>query len=567
MGAWRKLDRPFWMGALGVWLSVIVGITGCSDNDSNDNTYVDPEPGHPAPQPRPALSIQVTSDDGSRTRVQTTEGLFEEQDPFLKPPGNNHLETVYENARDGLGVEMAHTLPSTPTNPYNLHPDPVVSEINAASQRDDLKMLFDRMQTSLADSDLLEVADIDQLIDILEGNPVQDRVYSGFPILHYQGPKKQKTVSPIFDKNGEVIGGNVNVRQIWADNHIESDTAFIDPSAVWDVPWTITYTVDVLNRGTDDFSPFVMYFDSPELSAEGKPRKPHIGLDQTFFPMEDGTRVVFKIGMAPARYWNLTYTWGWRKHPPRVQVIENALKRFSGKALPEWEISVFGNDPTESEQAKLDAIGKLGDIAPAKVMWNRMHDLKDMVAGTNGTLTETQQSSASNILVAARRAFVQWKDRTKLPDGVYHEKGCDLTLLYANNTIYGEFADGSTGIYYPWSKRGADISVCLVNGDYYDHAYTNIDFGGARGWENTFQSTTEIGGAGPWFTFGRVHWWPIAGTPSLGEINVPAAQTIEGTDVYGKHTVDIEFNFEPSRRLRFYQFDPKHHDTAVYSVH
>jgi hypothetical protein len=31
--------------------------------------------------------------------------------------------------------------------------------------------------------------------------------------------------------------------------------------------------------------------------------------------------------------------------------------------------------------------------------------------------------------------------------------------------------------------------------------------------------------------------------------------------------VRIHYNFEPSRRLRIYQFDPLHHDIAVYSLH
>jgi len=31
--------------------------------------------------------------------------------------------------------------------------------------------------------------------------------------------------------------------------------------------------------------------------------------------------------------------------------------------------------------------------------------------------------------------------------------------------------------------------------------------------------------------------------------------------------VQITFNYEPSRRLRFYQFDPIHHDVAILSIH
>jgi hypothetical protein len=39
------------------------------------------------------------------------------------------------------------------------------------------------------------------------------------------------------------------------------------------------------------------------------------------------------VKMAPGKYYNLTYTWGWRIHPPRVQVSENALKSLGGQTL------------------------------------------------------------------------------------------------------------------------------------------------------------------------------------------------------------------------------------------
>jgi hypothetical protein len=38
-------------------------------------------------------------------------------------------------------------------------------------------------------------------------------------------------------------------------------------------------------------------------------------------------------------------------------------------------------------------------------------------------------------------------------------------------------------------------------------------------------------------------------------------------DILGEHWIDLTWNFDPSRRLRFYQFDPLHHDVAVFSMH
>ena len=33
------------------------------------------------------------------------------------------------------------------------------------------------------------------------------------------------------------------------------------------------------------------------------------------------------------------------------------------------------------------------------------------------------------------------------------------------------------------------------------------------------------------------------------------------------HKVSITLNFEPNARVRLYQFDPAHHDVAVYTLH
>ena len=120
--------------------------------------------------------------------------------------------------------------------------------------------------------------------------------------------------------------------------------------------------------------------------------------------------------------------------------------------------------------------------------------------------------------------------------------------------------------------RGTTLKITLLNGDYFEHAYQNVDFGGARGWENQFQSSVQSGGSGCWFTFGRVHWWMnIPMTTDDGKsfmIMVPAATHAAGSpDKPGRYKVEITYNYEPSRRLRFYQFDPVHHDVAIFSIH
>src|SRR5262249_19323269 len=75
-----------------------------------------------------------------------------------------------------------------------------------------------------------------------------------------------------------------------------------------------------------------------------------------------------------------------------------------------------------------------------------------------------------------------------------------------------------------------------------------------------------------------VHWWmnipptadALKDNSIKGTVTVPAATkatTANGADRFGRHKVHILYNYEPSKRLRFYQFDPVHHDVTVFSVH
>jgi hypothetical protein len=196
-----------------------------------------------------------------------------------------------------------------------------------------------------------------------------------------------------------------------------------------------------------------------------------------------------------------------------------------------------------------------------------------------------------------------------------------------NDTIYGQMSDYARFDYHvildKWHLRGTQVKVKLINGDYFPHGYISVDFGGLRGWENTFQNTIPLGGDGALFTFGRVHWEMNMQSPVVVPAAVPGSSTSTvpalaqnrmtmasqapvsdptavdsddikkfrqqeldpdaltwpksmpkadlpastNTDVLGEHTVYTTFNYEPSRRLRIYQFDPLHHAQAIWSIH
>jgi hypothetical protein len=579
----------------------------------------------PQPPPAPEEYTRTVSPDGMTTYIGTPTGRFPESDPFINP--TNLLPTIYENVKAADGNPIPNTLPSTPEQPYNLHPDPTVELINPTSPTDDLGEVFKswhRVQQdnkgrgrghgrghgkNTYDPSNFDSAKIQRALDVLEGNPVLDlgtgdpRAYSGIPVLHYNGANKAKVVEPILDDEENVIGGNVTVHQVWYDSHIESDTSFLDPRPVADVPWTLTYVVDTLNKGHDDFSPSQIYFDDPKVFGKAVPG---VMMDQTFFPMEEGTRTTYEIKMAPGRFYNLTYTWGWRRHPPRVAVMENSNKMAMGMSLVEWETSVFGDDPRASQAAKEAAIGMIGDLSPAKRMWNGLRRLQ-------------RTGFHPGVMAEIERAFVQWEQRNKLPDGVKPDPDADVTLFYANNTIYGQMKDyvihDAEAVMDKWTTRGTTVKIKLINGDYFPHAYHAVDFGGLRGWENTFHNTIPINGAGPWFTFGRAYWqintqmpvvvpaaesgerpyqgnywrnktrnhsqkknygknkefWQDELDPMGKELHKvfqrPTRRAHRGGDVLGEHNVELTLNYEPSRRIRIYQFDPLHHEQAIWSMH
>ncbi|WP_300548215.1 hypothetical protein [Roseovarius sp.] len=571
------------------------------------------------------------------------EAVHPEGDSFGPNPPNM-IPTVYENVKSCRGNEIPNTLPSTPDNPYNLHDDPIVTPIDKTSPTDDLDWIMDQIE-AMSESygecrskrgeqycseypqdgslgDMRELAR--HAVDIIEGNdlsgPLAGREYEGFPLLHYLGGLKEKAVDPVTK--------SVTVNQIWYDTHIESDTAYIDPEVVNDEEWTIKYNVKILNRGHEDFAPYTMIFDDPkelDLSDVGgpdltqggnaTPRIPNVGFDQTFFPMEEGLMYTLNMKMPPARFWNLSYHWGWRNHPPRVQVTENVLVPIAGNRRNFAEIGVFGQNPRESEAAKLAAIEMIGDTAPAKRMWRMFRELADMdtnrpdspsFAGQNGSAIQAQMAQI-------REAFYDWGNRNKLPTGYEMGEGYDMTVLFLNNTMYGQLKghDGEAEVRMTdgvWDKRGDEVKIQLLNGDYYRHAYVLVDFGGLRGWENTFHNTLPVGGAGPLFTFGRNAFWihvagqgaipvppavrpqqlsPTPLTSPLAEVigsdqgnhhwtdslysamgSTPDAMSdYVNTDDVGEHSLTVQFTYEPSRRLRMYQFDALHHDTAVWSVH
>ena len=122
--------------------------------------YGDPYDGYPMPRPGtpgggPAPH-QVNSPDGLTTTVDTGTSLFPESNPWDNP--TNLLPTVYHNVYDSLCHEVPNTLSSSPDHPYNLHDDPIVSDIDKSSPYTDLEAIvagFHRSDDHDHDGDIL----------------------------------------------------------------------------------------------------------------------------------------------------------------------------------------------------------------------------------------------------------------------------------------------------------------------------------------------------------------------------------------------------------------------------
>jgi len=671
--------------------------SACIDKRFAQDTCLPPAPGDSAEDGserfmrwRPLDRVVDISDDGKTTRYLSGSAQFEEVNPFtagvdLDPddPFNhpevpsNLLPTIYQDVKDCGGDPIPNTLPSTPDNPENLVELLEVESIDPTSQEQDLRLIIRRLEEAVnprlrratkrtffpggigvpADprrggtdrfgddagtieqqpARRLNPKEIRRAIDILEGNPVPDRVWSGMPLLNYVGPE---LVVPVECDETECVA---EIHQVWSRQDIRSNAMFVDiPDEALNRPWKIRYTIDIVQFGEEDFAPYHMYFDDPQ--DVGGPGRPGVGMDATFFPMLPGKRYVLENAMPPGRFYSLTYHWGWRIHSPRIQALENSRKTPGGKNIVQWENEVFCAElnedgscavfPRDNRKAQLRAISMIGDAAPAKRMWHALRALERKAGGRRGRdddergrgkagkgrfdfiPLEYRRMNRRELIKELRAAFDDWNDRNALPRGFEKDPDADITMVYVNNTMYGEFTgkkrDMAQQRWIDWETRGEKLEVRLLNGDYFPHQYMNVDFGGNRGWENIFQNTLPTGGQGPWFTFGRNFWYqnipcpaPVAAAKAFNDRARPyrklgplpdmdrgrgrdklyapesmmqpelqlcpdGAGTVVADwteDGFGTHLVEITYRFEPNRRLRVYQFDPTHHNVAIWSFH
>src|SRR4051795_6459482 len=145
----------------------------------------------------------------------------------------------------------------TPATPGDDNPNALAQLGSPGDPETDLTAALDSMGAAAAANNRSAAASARTLaINILEGNPIGGKAYSGMPLLNWNSPAKVKNVP---------AGGNVVVREVRFGEHALSDAwllSFDDPNQ----PYTITFRItEVGTQWGGLLSP------SPLLSQGGSP--------------------------------------------------------------------------------------------------------------------------------------------------------------------------------------------------------------------------------------------------------------------------------------------------------
>ena len=132
-----------------------------------------------------------------------------------------------------LGLEQ------NPNSPGDDDPAVLGTLGSSATPEDDLGAALDALRDASSVSDAQAARR--RALDILLGNPISRKAYSGMPLLNWDVPRKIKDVPP---------GGDVRVREVRYGDTVLSDTSllhFDDPAQAF----TITYEIADLGPGSD----------------------------------------------------------------------------------------------------------------------------------------------------------------------------------------------------------------------------------------------------------------------------------------------------------------------------
>src|SRR3954462_3595440 len=266
----------------------------------------------------------------------------------------------------------------TPATPADENPAALAALGSPGDPEADLAAALDNMGAAAAGNDRAKATSARNLaIDILEGNPIGGKAYSGMPLLNWNSPAKVKSVP---------AGGNVVVREVRWDEHAISDTwqlSFDDPNQ----PYTITFRIAEL--GTTFGSALT---PAPLLSQGGNVigGETQVLAPLTPPPLPMGTTTVNRFtpngGNEFTRLAVQDITVA--MPPPGVtdEILEPDLKPGSETLFTLQRTSSdhlnaaradFGFSSTNPSAAeKAAAINRLADVSPEKELWGDLRALR-----------------------------------------------------------------------------------------------------------------------------------------------------------------------------------------------
>src|SRR3954452_5638509 len=389
----------------------------------------------------------------------------------------------------------------TPATPGDDNPNALAALGSPGDPEADLVAALDSIGAAAAANNRSAAASARTLaINILEGNPIGGKAYSGMPLLNWNSPAKIKNVP---------AGGNVVVREVRWDEHALSDTwllSFDDPNQ----PYTITFRIAEL--GTTFGSALT---PAPLLSQNGQVIG---GETQVLAPLAPpmlamGTTTTnrFAPNGGPEFTRNAIQDVTVAMPPPGMTdaVLEPDLKPGSETTFTLQRTSAdhvnaaradFGFSSTSPSAAeKATAINRLADVSPEKELWG---DLQQLRPDAPGFL------DAAGLVASGDRSLVgAMRTRSSPAAGVAHDPAADVNVDFVNNETYLFRGNGPL----PTPGHGNNLRVATTNADGFSHhlvglALTNGSPQGAIGW-------------------GQFSWQPVSSTSigagASGAVNVP----------------------------------------------
>ncbi len=315
---------------------------------------------------------------------------------------------------------------------------------------DDLAAALARMADA---ADATTAADARQeALDILEGNPLPGRVYSGLPLLNWDLPGRVRDVP---------AGGEVTIREVRFGEHALTDTAmlrFADPS----LPFTIRWRISELGTSAGgELAPAPLLRDGATRLGGQPSVLAGLGLD----PMGIGTTTTSRfhpdgqpertglgvrdvvVRMPPAGMVEAILDPDLRPdHRTLVTLRPATADRLAALSA---RFGFSGSAPTPAEKAA--AIAAIGATAPEKQLWSDL------------TALDPADVTASHALGADDAALVDaMRTRTDLPAGVGSDPAADVSVALVNGEAYVSRTSLRVA-------PGAPLRVQVVNRDGFPH--------------------------------------------------------------------------------------------------